>query len=308
MTNKVFSLLNYIGHKSKIVDQILSHFPKTIDGRMYDLFSGSCVVGLSTDYNNVTFVDNNAHLQNLYSYLQDKKFLSILESMIDKYNMTNSSKKPRSEYLKDPNIGTCVWHGKVVSNMHLDQLNVAGYNSLMLDYNAGKFKGISKACAYMILTLYGRNSSVGIKKDGNLSGAVGPLDFSIRAKKKFENHQKIMKNRNLHFTTGIYKDAGPLAEDFVYMDPPYLASGFRYGGWTEQDEKDLLAWIDILPCQWALSNVFISGNTKNKVLFDWAQSKNIIYINKKYRKWSTKGKSTAQRQNKKNEEVLILPK
>ena len=120
---------------------------------MYDLFSGSCVVGLSTDYNNVTFVDNNAHLQNLYSYLQDKKFLSILESMIDKYNMTNSSKKPRSEYLKDPNIGTCVWHGKVVSNMHLDQLNVAGYNSLMLDYNAGKFKGISKACAYMILKI-----------------------------------------------------------------------------------------------------------------------------------------------------------
>ena len=308
MTHEVFSLLNYIGHKSKILDQILSHFPKTIDGIMYDLFSGSCVVGLSIDHKDVTFVDNNAHLQNLYSHLQDDKFLSTLEAMIVKYNMTNSSKKSRSEYLKDPNIGTCVWHGKVVPNMHLDQLNIAGYSSLMLDYNAGNLKGISKACAYMILTLYGRNSNVSVKKDGNLTGGIGPLDFSIRAKKKLKNHQEIMKNRNLHFVTGTYKDVQPIAEDFVYMDPPYLASGFKYCGWTEEDEKGLLAWIDDLPCQWALSNVFISGNTKNKILFDWAQSKNVIYIKKKYRKWSTKGKSTAKKQNKKNEEVLILPK
>jgi len=308
MTDKVFSLLNYIGHKSKILDQILSHFPKTIDGVMYDLFSGSCVVGLSTDYDDVTFVDSNAHLQNLYSHLQDDKFLSALEAMIVKYNMTNSSKKARAEYLKDPNIGTCVWHGKVVPNMHLDQLNLAGYNSLMTDYNSGSFKGLSKACAYLILTLYGRNSNVNVKKDGNLSGGIGPLDFSIKAKKKLENHQEVMKDRDLQFITGTYKDVEPTESDFVYMDPPYLASGFKYGGWAEQDERDLLDWIDDLPCQWALSNVFISGNTKNKILFGWAQSKKVIMIAKKYRKWSTKGKSTAQRQNKKNEEVLILPK
>jgi len=30
MKNKVFSLLNYVGHKSKILDQIMIHFPKTI--------------------------------------------------------------------------------------------------------------------------------------------------------------------------------------------------------------------------------------------------------------------------------------
>ena len=65
MTNKVFSLLNYIGHKSKIIDEIISHFPTTIVGEFWDMFSGSCVVGLSTSFNNVTFVDNNEHLQNL---------------------------------------------------------------------------------------------------------------------------------------------------------------------------------------------------------------------------------------------------
>ena len=41
---KVFSLLNYVGHKSKILDQILLHFPKSLDGVFWDIFSGSCVV------------------------------------------------------------------------------------------------------------------------------------------------------------------------------------------------------------------------------------------------------------------------
>ena len=93
MTSNVFSLLNYVGHKSKILDQITIHFPKTIEGVFWDIFSGSCVVGLSSQYKNVVFVDNNAYLQNLYSSLANPKFLSVLENMISHYNLTNSSKK-----------------------------------------------------------------------------------------------------------------------------------------------------------------------------------------------------------------------
>ena len=250
MTNKVFSLLNYIGHKSKILDQIMVHFPKNLNGTFW---------------------------------------------------------KPRSEYLKDPNIGTCTWDGKTIPNLHLDQLNKAGYTSLITDFNKNKFSGLAQACAYMILTIYGRNSNVSIKKDGLLSGGIGPLDFSPKAKKKFDNHLVVMKNRNLIWKTGSYKDIKPTKDDFVYMDPPYLASGFKYGGWKEEDEKSLLRWIDGLPCGWALSNVFTSGITKNNVLKDWSKKHTVIKIEKKYRKWAAKGKSTAKRKSKANEEVLILP-
>ena len=159
----------------------------------------------------------------------------------------------------------------------------------------------------MILTLYGRNSNVSLKKDGGLSGGIGPLDFSPRAKKKYNNHLRVMEGRNLKWITGTYKNHNPTKDDFVYMDPPYLASGFKYGGWTEKDEKELLEWIDNLPCGWALSNVFVSGSTKNGILFNWAKKHNVIKINKKYRKWASKGKSTANKKTKKNEEVLILP-
>ena len=37
MTRKVFSLLNYVGHKSKILDQIMVHFPKTLNGTFWDV-------------------------------------------------------------------------------------------------------------------------------------------------------------------------------------------------------------------------------------------------------------------------------
>ena len=259
MTNKVFSLLNYVGHKSKILDQILVHFPPNLSGTFWDMFSGSCVVGLSTPYKNVSFVDTNKYLQNLYSHLDDNTFLSELESMIKKYKLTNSYRKPRSEYLKDPNIGKCMWQGKEIDNLHLDQLNKAGYSSLISDFNNNKFTGLMQACAYMILTIYGRNSNVSIKKDGLLSGGIGPLDFSPRAKKKYDEHIVVMKNRNLNWITGTYKDINPSKNDFVYMDPPYLASGFKYGGWSEEDEKDLFDWNDNLPCDWALSNAFVYG-------------------------------------------------
>ena len=304
---KLFSLLNYVGHKSKILDQISIHFPKTLKGTFWDMFSGSCVVGLSTSYNKVHFVDSNKYLQNLYSNLDDPNFLTQLEDMITKYNLTNSSKKSRSEYLKDTNIGTCTWQGQTISNLHLDQLNKKGYNSLLADFNNSKFHGIKLACAYMILTIYGRNSAVRTKKDGTLAGGVGPLDFSARAKKKYKEHLTAMSGRNLLWTTGTYKNIVPAKDDFVYMDPPYLASGFKYEGWTEEDEQNLLDWIDGLPCNWALSNAFVYGTKSNLLLQKWAQKKTIINIDKKYRKWASKGQSSMKKKNKRNAEVLILP-
>ena len=307
MTSNVFSLLNYVGHKSKILDQITIHFPKTIEGVFWDIFSGSCVVGLSSQYKNVVFVDNNAYLQNLYSSLANPKFLSVLENMISHYYLTNSSKKPRLEYLKDPKIGTCTWKGKTIKNLHLDQLNKSGYNSLLSDFNNNKFFGIKEACAYMILTIYGRNSPIRTKNNGKLAGAVGALDFSSKAKKKLNHHIKVIKEKNLKWVTSDFSNIFPTKDDFVYLDPPYLATGFKYNGWTENNEKDLLDWIDRLPCPWALSNVFVYGLKSNSLLQQWAQKKTIININKKYRKWAYKGQSSTKKKSKRNSEVLILP-
>ena len=305
MQNKVFSVLNYIGHKSKIFDQIEPHIPKEIDGTFWDMFSGSGVVGLSVQANKVNFVDNNSHLQNFMQHIGNLDMINEIERVLSEYGFTNSSRKPRSEYLKDPNIGTCTWHGKTVSNMHLDALNKEPYKKLLVDYNSGKFCGLKKACCYYILAIYGRNSHVGVNKNNLLVGGVGPLDFGPRAKSKVKKYQEVVSRKDVNFFHGKYSDFCPNENDFVYMDPPYLVSGFRYSGWDEQDEMDLLNWIDNLPCKWVLSNTLESGNTKNEILYEWSKKYHVTKIEKKYRKWAAKGKESAKKRKKQNMEVLI---
>ena len=239
--------------------------------------------------------------------LSDEDFIKKTETILSNYGFTNSSRTPRSEYLKDPKIGTCTWHGKTVPNMHLDALNKGSYFCLLRDYNAGKFSNLEKACCYYILTIYGRNSYVSVNKSGGLSGGIGPLDFGPRAKKKVKKYQEIIELKKCSFHAGKYSDFNPGEDDFVYMDPPYLASGFSYGGWADKEEKELLDWIDNLPCDWALSNVFISGKKSNDILQAWAKTKTVVHIKKSYRKWASKGKSSATKKTKENQEVLILP-
>jgi DNA adenine methylase len=302
------SLLNYIGHKSKIINQIVPYFPTTIKGTFYDAFCGSAVVALSVDYQRVVGTELNPFLAGLYQDLNDPGFHTELTRLIAHYGLTNSSVVPRSSYLKNnPNIGTVQWMGKTIPNLHLDQLNKAGYEQLIRDFNTGLYSGLSRSCAYMIATIYGRNSNVATDlTKGTLSGAVGPLDYSIRCNQKFQEHVNVINQGRHSFLAGSYATINPTADDFVYIDPPYLVSGFRYSGWTDRDETDLLAWIDSLPCAWALSNTLQSGKKKNEILEKWSQGKTIIELDKRYRKWAGAGTNTVDKKVKVNREVLIL--
>lgn len=303
---KIDSLINYIGHKSKIVDKIKPYFPQTITGTFYDCFAGSCVVGLNVNYPRVKFVEYNAHLSQLYRDLTDPQFKSTLTALITQYGLTNSSVTPRSQYLTDPNIGTVQWMGKTIPNLHLDQLNKAGYTQLLNDFNQGLFTGLNKSAAYMAATIYGRNSSVTTRADLTLSGGIGPLDFSKRCSEKLDQHVAVLSQGRHSFITGSYTAIQPGPNDFVYCDPPYLATGYRYSGWEEADERALLDWLDQLPCPWALSNTLQSGNRVNQLLTDFSKRYTVIPIDKQYRKWGGSGTDTHAKKTKINREVLIL--
>lgn len=305
---QIFSLLNYVGHKSKLVDKLIPLFPSTIDGIFWDIFCGSCVVGLSTGFKDVNFVDTNEYLINLYSLITSDKFEEILENVISKYNLTNSSRVPRSEYLKSPEIGTCTWHGKTIKNLHLDKLNSSGYSKLLFDFNNSVFDNdiLQKSIAYMILTIYGRNSNVSLKKDGKLQGGVGPLDYSIKTSKKLKEHIEVISGKTCNWICADYSKINYSSNDFIYLDPPYLASSYKYTGWSEEDEKRLLDWIDTLNCKWALSNTLVSGDEKNSLLDTWSKKYKVVELDKSYRKWATKGKSSAQKEIKETREIIVM--
>jgi site-specific DNA-adenine methylase len=306
---KIESLLNYIGHKSKIQEQIFTHLPEKVDGVFYDFFAGSAVIGLNAPYQQVSCVEINPYLSKLYDNIQHPHFLAVLEGLIKQYNLTNSSRVPRAEYLKDPNIGTCQWMGKTIPNLHLDKLNSPGYQKLLTDFNNGVFDPFSQTAAYMIATIYGRNSNVSIDMSTlKLSGGIGPLDFSLKCASKLKNHQELLLQGRHSFINGSYKDITPTDNDYCYFDPPYLASGFKYSGWDEQKEIELLDYIDSLPCHWALSNTLQSGKKTNDILIEWSKTKVVIPIQKNYRKWAGGGTETNKKSSKVNLEVLILSK
>ena len=60
-----------------------------------------------------------------------------------------------------------------------------------------------------------------------------------------------------------------------YVDPPYLITCATYNeqsGWTENDEKDLLNYLEQLDkrgVRFALSNVLESKGKKNVILSEW---------------------------------------
>lgn len=72
---------------------------------------------------------------------------------------------------------------------------------------------------------------------------------------------------------------------FFYCVPPYLNSVATYnenGGWTQEKEKELLDFLDILTekkYKWALSN---NLKYENPFLFDWIKKYNIHYLNANY--------------------------
>ena len=83
----------------------------------------------------------------------------------------------------------------------------------------------------------------------------------------------------------------------MYIDPPYLITCATYnenGGWTNDDEKCLLNFIDNLNnkgIKFAFSNVLNSKGKSNEILKDWLKNRNYFtyhldfnYANSNYQK------------------------
>ena len=86
-----------------------------------------------------------------------------------------------------------------------------------------------------------------------------------------------IKEQNCMFTCKDFRefDISELdSNDFVYVDPPYLITCATYneqGGWNEESERDLLAFLDTLSeknIRFALSNVLRSKGKENYMI-EW---------------------------------------
>ena len=302
-TEIIQSPLNYTGGKFKLLPQILPLFPKNID-IFVDLFCGGANVGINVKSNKTILNDTNDNLTLLFSMFKNlgNAFLSLIDEIIEKYKLSQSSKYGYDYYNCDSNTG-------------LAPYNKDRFLKLRDDFNNSKDIGYYHYAMLYTLILYSFNNQIRFNSQGHFNLPVGKRDYNEKMKQKLQKFIDRLKEKDYKFSNLDFRDfdiSTLNSDSFVYADPPYLITCATYneqGGWSEKDEHDLLNFLDDLHknnIKFALSNVLRSKGKENSILIEWTQRNSdkykVINLNYSYNNsnYQTKNKSEV------TEEVLIV--
>lgn len=269
------SALNYTGGKYKLLSQILPLFPQDAD-QVVDLFCGGCNVGINVDCNKVLFNDSNKYLMGLldtFRRLTKDEIFDWIYNTIDKYGLSMVSRNGYDFYNCESSKG-------------LGEYNKAGYSKLREDFNKKTKKDDEYYLMLYLLIVYSFNNQLRFNRKGEFNLPVGKRDFNFKMQGKLEAFLDRVKSGDYRFTAEDFRNVsmeGYTEKSFFYADPPYLITCATYNeqaGWTENDEKDLLKYLEELDkrgIRFALSNVLESKGKKNTILSKW------ISQNEKYK-------------------------
>ena len=297
------SPLNYTGGKFKLLPQILPLFPTNID-IFVDLFCGGANVGVNVKSNKTILNDTNDNLTLLFSMFKNlgDDFLPLIDEIIEKYQLSQSSKYGYDYYNCDSNTG-------------LAPYNKDKFLKLRDDFNNSKDIGYYHYAMLYTLILYSFNNQIRFNSNGHFNLPVGKRDYNEKMKQKLQKFIDRLKGKDYKFSNLDFRDfdiSTLNSNSFVYADPPYLITCATYneqGGWNKTDEHDLLDFLNNLHkknIKFALSNVLRSKGKENSILIDWTQRNSdkykVINLNYSYNNsnYQTKNK------NEITEEVLII--
>lgn len=254
------SPMNYIGGKYKILNQIDKYFPLVIDN-FVDLFAGGLDVSININAKNIVANDINYEMINMYQKMQtisSEDLIMYIEKTINKWGLSTTNKNAYNEFRK--------YYNKYKNPLDLYVLLCFSFNHQIRFNNNIEF-----------------NAPFGLNRSS--------FNNNIRSN-LIKFHQKI---KNIIFISSDFRNIDInrfKKDDFFYVDPPYLISCGSYndgnrgfGGWTENDEKELLIFLDKLNekgIKFALSNVFQHKNKKNNILIEWSKKYNVYNINNNY--------------------------
>ena len=293
------SPLNYTGGKFKLLPQLLPYFPVKID-TFVDLFCGGCNVGVNVNAEHVVLNDNSPVLLYLYNTLKTLGIDAVFEminGIIKVYGLSDSTTNGYAFYGCDSSAG-------------LGEFNRAPYLRLREAFNK-KNEDYYYYVMLFVLIVYAFNNQIRFNSKGEFNVSVGKRDFNDKMKSKLRLFVERLQSGNFSFLCKDFREfdtEGLTRESLVYCDPPYLITCATYneqGGWGEQDEKDLLAFLDTLnerKIRFALSNVLSSKGKQNNILAEWAKRYRVIHLDHNYANsnYRTKDKT------KSADEVLII--
>lgn len=297
------SPLNYTGGKFKLLPQILPLFPQNID-IFVDLFCGGANVGVNVESNRTILNDTDDNLTYLFNMFKNlgSDCLPLLDEIIEKYGLSQSAEHGYEYYGCDSGTG-------------LAPYNKDKFLKLREDFNNSPDPGYYHYAMLYVLIIYSFNNQIRFNRQGQFNLPVGKRDFNEKMKDKLNKFITRLTSKRYEFSNYDFRnfDISQLNSDsFVYADPPYLITCATYneqGGWNEQDERDLLKFLDKLysnNIKFALSNVLQSKGKENSILIDWVKKNSnkyrVINLNFDYNNSNYQVKD----KNSVTEEVLII--
>lgn len=250
------SPLNFIGGKTKLLDQILPLFPTDIDN-FIDLFGGGFNVGINVKAKKIIYYDKMKQLVEFFNYLKISDYKEVIKEI-----------------------------ETVISNYKLSKTNKEGFLELRDYYN----KENQDIILFYVLICYSFNHQIRFNNQDLFNTSFGKdrSEFNNSLKQKLFVFQQEIKKNNCIFNLLDFKDfdiTNLNDNDFVYCDPPYLNSVSTHTenkGWTTKNEMDLLNLLDSLnkrKIKFALSN---NLKYKNELLDKWKDKYVIHYLNNNY--------------------------
>lgn len=277
----IASPLNYTGGKFKLLPQIV---PLLAPSKNFvDLFAGGANVAINAPAEKIFINDQSPQLINLMQYwkhIDIDTFIKRIESIIIAYNLSNTSLYGYEYYKSNSSQGLAV-------------VNKSGFLELRNAYNAMTAKQQFAAELIYALIVYSFNNQIRFNRNGEFNLPVGKRDFNNSMRNKLVQFITALQNKNTEISCKDFRHFN--LEEFdrdtlIYCDPPYLITTATYNenqGWTEQDERDLLDYLDLadsLGLKFALSNVLTSKGQTNTILEQWLEERNYHchYLNKDY--------------------------
>lgn len=250
------SPLNYTGGKFKLLPQILPLFPKEID-TFIDLFGGGFNVGINVPAKTIVYNEIMPDICNIIKGIRESEdnIMEEFQSIIDTYG--------------------------------LNKINREGYLKLREEWNNSLDRDWEKL--YMLIC-HSFNNNIRFNKKGGFNVPFGKdrSEFNPTLKQKFLDFREKIKNINVVVSNNTFTEIQINPDYFYYSDSPYYISTANYNennGWTEQDDINLMEYLDKVNsagAKFAMSNVLEHKGQKNERLIEWAKKYKVHYINSNY--------------------------
>jgi DNA adenine methylase len=263
------SPLFYVGDKYKLVKEIKTYFPATIN-RFVEPFVGGGSVYLNINANEYLLNDIDSYVIDIHRFLssyinKEGDFFSLIFSIIEKYNLSFSYKKD----IVSPKLK------QQYKKTYFAQFNKQNFNQLRSDYNNSEERNIAEL---YVLLIYGFNRMLRFNSKNEYNLPVGNVDFNANVYNALSAYFNSNRTKKTSWHCLDFKQfLGSIKfqkDDFIYLDPPYLITFSEYNKlWSEDTEKDLLQTLDNLNqknVKFAVSNVTHYKGQENSQFIDWS--------------------------------------